>query len=692
MAIKINGTNVINDSRGLENITNLKTINGVSILGSGDISIEGGGGGGLTNPIVDTALIFTDSSTEFNTSETLLATTVGNQTLDLSVIDPNTWWNINDQSDLQNGSINYIQNPSIELTLVFPAGQPYDQRFVDFVNLAKVGNSIKFIDPNNYLINLFGFTFDSNFIEILSVESPVPFSPSNSIKLSLSGNLLTTADTFSTNMYSFAQNGIQIQLQTKNVVITTNLANTSTIQNVSDIFLINGFGVPTNELSFSGSNISLPLGLYISNATPEPDSPTATTLTTVTSVGTSTQTFTYGITQNPSFWFDGVAPQFSMGSGYFSFYFEHTPDYYGSGLDRLYFENQGDSDTTAMLQKIVDNPSGQIAVNHPGNYQDGGALLRSYEILGTPSVGGIVSLKLFGNMNVSPSSTGYSNWGMALDGVVKISTSATLIATSSNVSGASSIGISTFLPTTISTLYFGNAQIAVPITALTGGATGFVISPSDFSTYFPSGISAGSAVNYFLKNSSFPSGSEISYKDILENVINLYNRSNIGSGISINDQYGKITVGDDDYITIKYDTETQPELYTSGKIIWNPNLVGYVLSNDFFKEINDTPCIIEYVEMHYTSPSFSVFATTRNQLAQVVTPTTLIPNWTWPMAAVQINGSTINSIEVRRDTTALKISSQGGSGSITELQTSGADVTLPRIIFTIRFRPLEVYE
>lgn len=38
MAIKVNNTTVINDSRGLENITNLKTVNGESILGTGNIS------------------------------------------------------------------------------------------------------------------------------------------------------------------------------------------------------------------------------------------------------------------------------------------------------------------------------------------------------------------------------------------------------------------------------------------------------------------------------------------------------------------------------------------------------------------------------------------------------------------------------------------------------------------------------
>lgn len=39
MAIKIQGTDVINDSRELSNITNIKTVNSESILGAGDISI-----------------------------------------------------------------------------------------------------------------------------------------------------------------------------------------------------------------------------------------------------------------------------------------------------------------------------------------------------------------------------------------------------------------------------------------------------------------------------------------------------------------------------------------------------------------------------------------------------------------------------------------------------------------------------
>lgn len=42
MALKIGGTTVINDSRGLENISNIKTVNGQSIVGTGDITVSGG--------------------------------------------------------------------------------------------------------------------------------------------------------------------------------------------------------------------------------------------------------------------------------------------------------------------------------------------------------------------------------------------------------------------------------------------------------------------------------------------------------------------------------------------------------------------------------------------------------------------------------------------------------------------------
>jgi len=42
MAIQVNGTSVITDSKVLQNVTGLKTINGTSVLGSGDIVTSGG--------------------------------------------------------------------------------------------------------------------------------------------------------------------------------------------------------------------------------------------------------------------------------------------------------------------------------------------------------------------------------------------------------------------------------------------------------------------------------------------------------------------------------------------------------------------------------------------------------------------------------------------------------------------------
>ena len=41
MAIKVNGTTVIDDSRNLQSVQGIKTINNTSILGSGNISAGG---------------------------------------------------------------------------------------------------------------------------------------------------------------------------------------------------------------------------------------------------------------------------------------------------------------------------------------------------------------------------------------------------------------------------------------------------------------------------------------------------------------------------------------------------------------------------------------------------------------------------------------------------------------------------
>lgn len=64
MAIRIQNTTVINDSRGLENITNLKTVGGQNILGTGNISsiptrvVSAGSTSGTLTPNGDTTDTF----------------------------------------------------------------------------------------------------------------------------------------------------------------------------------------------------------------------------------------------------------------------------------------------------------------------------------------------------------------------------------------------------------------------------------------------------------------------------------------------------------------------------------------------------------------------------------------------------------------------------------------------------------
>ena len=71
MALKIGGTTVINDGRGLENISNLKTVNGNVVLGTGDISIPT-----YTHPANHPASVITqDASNRFVTDALRVNTT-----------------------------------------------------------------------------------------------------------------------------------------------------------------------------------------------------------------------------------------------------------------------------------------------------------------------------------------------------------------------------------------------------------------------------------------------------------------------------------------------------------------------------------------------------------------------------------------------------------------------------------------
>lgn len=107
MAIKIQNTTVINDSRGLENITNLKTINSESILGTGDITIASGTSaitidnktGAYTVVAGDLGKIINCTSGTFSVSLTAAATlgsgfncwiwNTSNTSTDAITIDPN---------------------------------------------------------------------------------------------------------------------------------------------------------------------------------------------------------------------------------------------------------------------------------------------------------------------------------------------------------------------------------------------------------------------------------------------------------------------------------------------------------------------------------------------------------------------------------------------------------------------------
>ena len=65
MAIKVNGTTVIDDSRNLANVGGLKTVNGTSLVGSGNISA---GASTSYNAVGTYAYLFYDGATTEGTT------------------------------------------------------------------------------------------------------------------------------------------------------------------------------------------------------------------------------------------------------------------------------------------------------------------------------------------------------------------------------------------------------------------------------------------------------------------------------------------------------------------------------------------------------------------------------------------------------------------------------------------------
>jgi hypothetical protein len=74
MAIKVNGTTVVDDSRVLSNVTGLKTINSTSILGSGDIAV----GASTTFGAVGTYCVgYGSNNTGYSTGDTIAGSAIG---------------------------------------------------------------------------------------------------------------------------------------------------------------------------------------------------------------------------------------------------------------------------------------------------------------------------------------------------------------------------------------------------------------------------------------------------------------------------------------------------------------------------------------------------------------------------------------------------------------------------------------
>jgi hypothetical protein len=450
----------------------------------------------------------------------------------------------------------------------------------------------------------------------------------------------------------------------------------------------------------------MPRDLYVSS-TIEPDSSTPTVLTTISSIGTSTLSETYGSTTDTSFWFDGVAPTFPISNQFYAVYVEFDPNYYGSGTGRIIFSNGGDSQVVAMMQAIIDNTGGKIALKTYVNFNST-ITPQTYEVedyFGTPpNVNGSVAVKVFGYMDTT--NQGFNDWGFATNnGVLKLEKTATLLNTPINLAGFSSITNSVLAQTKPSTFFFGASNIAVPAAVLKGTASGLVMTPENYSTYFPSGIATGSQIKYFTKTTSIPTSSQITYKEKLDSPIKLYSREGKISGLSINDKYGKITVGDNEFITVKYDTLLQPELISQLPYSEAINTEAMFIKNSFgdFWRLNpkafnhlfaDTIALIEYAELYYeSSQNSSIISIIGSSGISPVTRkmsgtswSLTMGGWYWPTSA---SGAFANSAYFTWSNNSLSIGDDfsGNHNAIFSISNViGSEI--PRITVTLRFRPL----
>jgi hypothetical protein len=696
----------------------------------------------LGNPIVNTELEFIDSSSEYKTQPNLLATTTATPTLTVTQGNANIWVYTAGSSqnpiagedlgnDLNDGRFLYSNNSDstqIYLTIDFPYfnGQTsqrtdWQQRYDNFVASDLVGKQIRLVNVGNFAQINFGTPFNTTFSKVIAVDTTGLYGMSTyaydrAIRLTLESPLFgaqflanNQGYYFNRSMVEFAEAGVYLEILSEIITIPTNVIDTAGIPSVHDIISINGYSQYTSELKFVANQIKMPKSVYASTTT-EPQLPNPTVLATISSVTPAVELITYGNTDSTSsaYWFNNTAPTNFLGNDYFALYFSHIYDFYEPGVDRIMIDNNTSTPIIiAFLQAIYDNSGGKIAIKHAGNIGDPEFThpLLTYQVMSPITTiqpySGSFEIKIFGNLSPRTLTSNqnlpgsWSGWGFGtFAGTVQLEKSAKLLNTSTDMTGLGSLEQSALTQTKVTTFYIGASNTEVPVSKLTGTLTGIQMTSADYETYFPLGIAAGSQVKYYPKTTSIPSGSLVTYKNKLNFPIKLFNRQNIMSGITMNDKYAKVTVGDDEYITVKYDTLTQPELFTDGKIVWDFNAQPvYKLDASFFSDLTQTPLIIDYAEMYYESPNYCEFASTQGVSMNSSPYTWKGPiDWFWQLRGMITAGpqtGQASNLYIRWDGTRLTMgnSTSGLPTAITSQTTPSDESLTPRIIITLRFRP-----
>jgi hypothetical protein len=685
------------------------TINGTSGIKYPDNTTQitaSGTGGGLPNPIAATTLGFTDSVIDFSTSPNLITTTAADATLIVTQgIDTNLWQSSDSTFDLNAGTFNYNSFPpanqwTLELNFPWFVGDTQDAiwfpRYTSFIS-SIVGKEIRLLDPNNFFLNNYGYAVSTNFVTVTSYS--VIDANDRRISLTLSGDLLQVPSnsSFNSSNINWSQvrsYGISIEVRDKIIEVLTNMPNTSSIGVDRDIIAIGDASFKTNTLTFSTNKIKMTQSLYAQKVTESNGSPV--TMTTVSSVAQTNQLTTYS-GDSSIYWWGGTAPTYTIPTNTYALYVEIIPDYYGVGRDRVYLEaSDQNSVTMSMISAIIAGAStGTLfGILTPENMNYSPNLV-TYIIAENPYPYTVV---LNTSTPTADPSQYRSGWAYGQVGIALQSSITSINTLTSITSILANSYESALKQTPISSLYFGSNTTPIPKSVFSSiTSTALKMSNSDYATYFPSGISNGSAIKYIPKLNGFPAASSVTYKNKLTNPIVLRSRENITNAISIDDTFGKITIGDDKTITKKYDTLEDPTLFSSGKIIWDSNSTRWKMSNDFFSELNSKTVLFLYADVYYKSPSWEAFSYTKDPSSSVPIHDLTSPfnangptNWNWTMSNYLISGTDTGGSQLSlRSVSGYMIIDLGYNGAgLTVGPTSGDNSIVPRIIITVKFRVL----